>query len=793
VVKKAVVILADFSDNVGSTPPAHYDSLIFSVNEYPTGSVKDFYIENSYGILDLQGEVTPVWVRLPNPYSYYTNGNYGFGSWPQNAQGMARDAVLAADSLIDFSQYDLDGDGYVDAVIIIHAGPGAEATGDVNDIWSHAWYIPYPPTVDGVQVYSYTTDPENGGCGVIAHEFGHRPLGLPDLYDTDYSSEGLGNWSLMAAGSWNMNQTKPAHLDAWCKYRLGFVTVDTVVSNLEKVLIPAVEDTGLVFRLWTNGNTGNEYYLVENRQKKKFDVGLPGEGILIYHVDDNQSNNNNEWYPGHTSYGHYRVALEQADGAWDLERNANRGDAGDPFPGTTTNRHFDLYSIPDSRDYDSLITYVGVKNISDSQDTMYADLLVNPYSNVRVEKIIASRVVNSGDTVESQGIVFNDGYNDMTISFHFSIRHEDSSLIKDTTGSVFLSAGSRDTLIFPPFTAQGEDEDFRLILEITDSPGSILRDNAGESRVYSFIVKKDIYIPYLDTTASAPVIDGIVDSSEYALSYQFDVSDVFDNSSGGGVDYIIRGAKAYALIVHDTLFIGFVLPVDSTQDNLDRIFIDIDDNGDGSYPDTLGNEGEYYFYDGSIDLIKYRPLSNTTSGIYSNVDIPFVYSVIDNEKHVEIAIPLTTAVFPVEAINMTSVPGNFKMSIRILDGTRGIGWWPQDMLPSSIFDPLSYATVHVVPSGIEENYPGDRAFYLSIKKLNRGESLVFKAFVNQEVHYEIHLYNVEGRKVLARKGMLNKGYNSVSLNVKHLPAGLYFVKMQISEKEVLQDKIVILD
>jgi len=145
VIKKAVVILADFSDNPGSTPPAHYDSLIFSENIFPTGSVRDFYHENSYGILDIQGEVTPVWVRLPEPYSYYTNGQYGMGRWPNNAQKMAYDAVIAADTLIDFSQYDLDGNGYVDAIIIIHAGPGAEATGDVNDIWSHAWVIPYPP------------------------------------------------------------------------------------------------------------------------------------------------------------------------------------------------------------------------------------------------------------------------------------------------------------------------------------------------------------------------------------------------------------------------------------------------------------------------------------------------------------------------------------------------------------------------------------------------------------------------------------------------------------------------
>ena len=262
VIKRAVVIMCDFSDNVGTTPAAHYDSL--TNGPFTTGSVKEFYLENSYGNLEFQFLVTPVWVRLPNPYTYYTNNNYGMGSWPQNAQKMAYDAVVAADPYIDFSQCDMDNDGYVDALVIVHAGPGAESTNNPNDIWSHAWVIPTTLIVDGKQAYWYTTVPENAGCGVIAHEMGHRPLGLPDLYDTDYSSEGLGNWSLMAGGSWNGGGAIPSHLDAWCKYRLGFVRVDTVSSNRIYQSIPAVEDTGIIFRLWTNGSTGNRYFLVEN-------------------------------------------------------------------------------------------------------------------------------------------------------------------------------------------------------------------------------------------------------------------------------------------------------------------------------------------------------------------------------------------------------------------------------------------------------------------------------------------------------------------------------------------------
>jgi len=786
VVKKAVVILADFSDNEGSTPPAHYDSLIFSENIYPTGSVRDFYHENSYGLFDIDGEVTPVWVRLPQPYTYYTNGEYGMGRWPNNAQRMAYDAVLAADSLIDFSQYDLDGDGYVDALIVIHAGPGAEATGDVDDIWSHAWVIPYPPTVDGVQVYSYTTDPEDGGCGVIAHEFGHRPLGLPDLYDTDNSSEGLGNWSLMAAGSWNMNQTKPAHLDAWCKTKVGFAAVDTITSNMEQVAIPAIEDTGLVFRLWTDGMGGNQYFLIENRRLKKFDVGLPGQGLLIYHIDDAQSNNRNEWYPGHTSSGHYMVALEQADGRWDMEKNVNRGDAGDPFPGTTYNRHFDSYSVPDSKDYDFQVTYVGVKNISNSQDTMYADLFVSSYENIRVDELIASRTVKTGDTVSIKGVFVNDGFSDLNFTYHLYLMKEDSTVLIDSSGTAYLTEGERDTLHLIDFIPQLDDEDYLVKLEVTDPPSGISHDNDKGTRVYAFTVKKEIWIPYFPDTVSRPTVDGVVDSLEYALSYKFDISDVFDYSSMGS-DYVIRGAYGYAEIVFDTLYLGFVLNADSTQDNLDRIYIDVDDDGSGSYPDTLGNEGEYFFYDGSVDLIQFKPYSSSGSGAPINLTIPFVYSVVGGVKHVEIAIPVVQDELPKEAINISSIPCRFKLSIRVSDGARGIGWYPQDMVDTR--EPSQFAYAYVIPSSVDEVVLPAKP-KVSLKSRIVDEVVAFSFTLPGPNDYKVEIYSVDGRKVLNIRGAAKEGISNRELSVSNLPKGVYFLRCYIGGKRAFHGKIV---
>ncbi len=356
----ALVILVDFSDNPADTvshTPGDYENLLFSEGTYPTGSMNDWYLENSYGQIGIGGVVTR-WVRLPQTYAYYVNNNNGFGSYPRNAQKMAEDAIAAVDSTVDFSQFDNDGDGYVDALFVVHAGPGAEATGNNGDIWSHSWSLQSDEIRDGVTLSGYTTEPEVQGnglvtMGVFGHEFGHA-LGLPDLYDTDYSSDGVGYWSMMSGGSWGGGGTSPVHFDAWSKYQLGWVDPIVLTDDTTNVSFSPVENTPEVMRLWTAGMTGNEYFLLENRQRVGFDVSLPGEGLLIWHIDDSINSNSNEW--------HKKVALVQADGRMDLE-NGRGSDNGDPFPGDSLRINFSDNTFPNSHDYNDNPTQVSVTNI----------------------------------------------------------------------------------------------------------------------------------------------------------------------------------------------------------------------------------------------------------------------------------------------------------------------------------------------------------------------------------------------------------------------------------------------
>jgi immune inhibitor A len=402
---RVLVLLVEFSDNLSVVNPSFFDTLVF---ENLVGCVRHFYQEVSYGALDIITVDLPSatgWQTAPQTYAYYVNAQNGLGSYPQNCQKLVEDLADLVDPIVDFSAYDNDTDGYVDALVVVHAGEGAEFTGSPNDIWSHKWGVTYSWSSsnlkDGVRVWEYTMQPEfwvasyDMTCGVYCHELGHV-FGLPDLYDTEYSSYGIGDWSLMAGGSWNGTLgNSPAHPDAWCMCQLGYVTPTVLSSNTTGVSIPAIENLPTVYKLWTSGSPLNEYFLVSNRQLIGYDSALPYQGLLIWHVDDNLADygaNDDEWYPGHTAYGHYKVALEQSDGLWKLESTIPFGFvnySGHPYPGAPGNRDFHGGTLPNSRSYSDAETWVAVSNISDPGPVMTCDLFVSP-SDVEDEQTESS-------------------------------------------------------------------------------------------------------------------------------------------------------------------------------------------------------------------------------------------------------------------------------------------------------------------------------------------------------------------------------------------------------------------
>jgi immune inhibitor A len=253
----AIALLVDFSDNKGKRRAKDFQNLLF--DKANPNSMSNFYRQLSYGALELTGEVVG-YVRAPQPYSYYTASESGTGTnYPNNTPGLLHDALTIFCGSDNLARFDTDYDGFVDAIFLIHAGRGAEAernpTKRKKMIWSHTWTLPQPFIHQGVKVFAYSTEPEDGRVGVFSHEFGHL-LGLPDLYDTTFRSHGIGDWCLMAAGSWGRKGNRPSRMSCWCLSKLGWIK-PKVVTGKKSIRLNTLEVKKTeCYRLWKKGATG---------------------------------------------------------------------------------------------------------------------------------------------------------------------------------------------------------------------------------------------------------------------------------------------------------------------------------------------------------------------------------------------------------------------------------------------------------------------------------------------------------------------------------------------------------
>lgn len=363
----AVVLLMRFKDSaptrvpLSPIPAAKFNDMLFgdTYNPYtlpqfaayasengipaPTNrTVKNYYKEVSYGKMALTGTV--VEVQMPRPRSDYKIGQpYGvvqndFGDF--TIAELMRDAVMAADPFVDFSQFAVN--GIVPDIFLIHPGSGAEWNSDPRLIWSHNWtylgayyFSRYGQTgdeayldpanwdpsmkliVDGVAINNYSIEPEVGGdltgfstgtptgpfppqAGVYAHEFGHV-LGLPDEYDYGYDALGTGIFSVMATGSWYgfpysapYSGNTPSHFDPWAKMYLGFAAPKTITQGLQTVTLKPSAISADFIKIVVPNSNGSEYFLIENRQPVagSFDscfsyLGADAKGLCVYHIDEN--------------------------------------------------------------------------------------------------------------------------------------------------------------------------------------------------------------------------------------------------------------------------------------------------------------------------------------------------------------------------------------------------------------------------------------------------------------------------------------------------------------------------
>lgn len=297
--KRFLVVLVEFSDLSFkvSDPRTAFSNLLnqegYSANG-ATGSARDFYIDNSKGYFkptfDVYGPV-----KLSKTKAYY-GGNNSDGDDLHPEEAVA-EACKALDGQIDFSRYDNDGNGEVDLVFMYYAGYGEADSDDADSIWPHQWEFS-GFTADGKTVSSYAcTNELNGnysdspdsmcGIGTACHEFGHA-MGLPDFYDTDYSTNGLAaglfDFSTMDGGAYNNDGRTPPYFNIEERILLGWLDE----SALEEIPASGTYTLGSVQNnkaYKTPTDQEGEYFVYECRNEEGWDEYLPAHGMIVYHVD----------------------------------------------------------------------------------------------------------------------------------------------------------------------------------------------------------------------------------------------------------------------------------------------------------------------------------------------------------------------------------------------------------------------------------------------------------------------------------------------------------------------------
>ena len=251
-----------------------------------TGSVTDYFQANSHGAFRPVFDVYPI-VTLAHEMAYYGD------SHDNRAPEAVIEAAKALDAQVDFSQYDVDNDGYVDMCLMYYAGYNEAEGGPEETIWPHQWSVPSSPRFDGKYLGAYFCTSElkwNSGvwmCGIgtTCHEFGHS-LGLPDFYDTDYEENGycggLYDFSIMCSGSYLNDSHTPPYYNAVERLYLGWmISEDIPELPMGECLIKAIQND-IAYR--TPTETEGEFFLYEYRDATGWDAYLP-KGMVVYHAD----------------------------------------------------------------------------------------------------------------------------------------------------------------------------------------------------------------------------------------------------------------------------------------------------------------------------------------------------------------------------------------------------------------------------------------------------------------------------------------------------------------------------
>ncbi len=420
-----LIVLVNFSDLAFTDTRERIQRMMNEENyseNGATGSARDYFISQSTGrfkpTFDVIGPVT-----LELPCRYYGGNVNGKAGNDRHADAMIFSAVqkAAEQKLVDLSQYDKNNDGIVDMVYVIYAGYGEADGGDSNTIWPHMWNLQassmfYSQKIDGKSLGLYACSAEYrgdntfSGIGTFCHEYGHC-LGLPDIYDTDYSGGyGMGSYDIMSHGSYLNNGNTPPNYSGFERHCLGWMELEEVQVSRDYTLL-SIEESNSALKLSSRSNP-DEYFVLENRQQQGWDKYLPAHGLLITHIDYNEEDWANNTVNDDPAHQH--VMMMAADNLWNKTTQS-----GDLYPGLLDNKEFTDTSVPSSKLWDgsNLAKPVTDITLNGSAVTMHIELDTdgigssenqasnNVYRNSRIYNLNGQEV-----SEEYKGIVIRNGH-----------------------------------------------------------------------------------------------------------------------------------------------------------------------------------------------------------------------------------------------------------------------------------------------------------------------------------------------------------------------------------------------
>lgn len=339
---KCLVLMVDFADLAfqEADSAGFYRKMLndpgFSERQF-RGSVRDYFMAQSNGTFAPSFQVYGP-IRLQYGYAHYgSNDAEGYDLLPEE---MVIEACKAVQDQVNFADYDNDGDGYVDQVVLIYAGQSESSGASEDTVWPHEWTLGGAKkslTLNGVKIDTYACSSELGygkvldGVGTICHEFSHC-LGLPDMYDTKGNNYGMDSWDLMDYGCYNGDVDNdgegdgylPAGYTSYEKMLCGWLTPTELKEQTEIRAMKPMSESGEAYVIYNQARK-DEYYLLENRQRTGWDAELAGSGLLVLHVDYDAT----AWEENtvNTVLTHQRCTVIPADG-----KASSYNNFGDPFP-----------------------------------------------------------------------------------------------------------------------------------------------------------------------------------------------------------------------------------------------------------------------------------------------------------------------------------------------------------------------------------------------------------------------------------------------------------------------------